>query len=264
MVGAPPDASQASTERGDAAANDAHHPGAHPAGANTAAAEPSTSGGGGGGDSSDSGTAQCFVIVYNVAKRHNIGTLLRSCTAFGVTEVCVSVFVCARALGARPCVQKSLHQPHDKKTQKVCLVGARHFNTFGSHGSAEHCAMRHFPTLDAAVEYLRAERRAAIVGVEIDDAALPVTAQPFTGNTAFMLGNEVSMFCFSGGWGACACVLERGERWRECREREKLIPFSSPPHSRQRSPRRSFQKPFSPSKNQTHSKHTRPPTHTLS
>lgn len=36
---------------------------------------------------STSGRAKCFVIVYNVAKKHNIGTLLRSCTAFGVTQV---------------------------------------------------------------------------------------------------------------------------------------------------------------------------------
>ena len=80
----------------------------------------------------------------------------------------------------------------------MCLVGARHFNTFGSHGSAEHVPMRYFPTLEEAVRYLRAERGAAIVGVEIDDAALPVTAQPFTGHTAFMLGNEVGGFFGEG------------------------------------------------------------------
>jgi hypothetical protein len=36
---------------------------------------------------STSGRPACFVIVYNVSKKHNIGTLLRSCTAFGVTQV---------------------------------------------------------------------------------------------------------------------------------------------------------------------------------
>jgi hypothetical protein len=34
-----------------------------------------------------SGRADCYVIVYNISKKHNIGTLLRSCTAFGVKEV---------------------------------------------------------------------------------------------------------------------------------------------------------------------------------
>lgn len=38
------------------------------------------------------GSAQCrtpasFVIVHNVSKRHNIGTLARSAAAFGVKEV---------------------------------------------------------------------------------------------------------------------------------------------------------------------------------
>ena len=29
----------------------------------------------------------CYLIVHNVSKRHNIGTLVRSAAAFGVTEV---------------------------------------------------------------------------------------------------------------------------------------------------------------------------------
>lgn len=29
----------------------------------------------------------CFLIVYNVSKKHNIGTLARSAAAFGVKEV---------------------------------------------------------------------------------------------------------------------------------------------------------------------------------
>ena len=29
----------------------------------------------------------CYMIVHNVSKRHNIGTLVRSAAAFGVTEV---------------------------------------------------------------------------------------------------------------------------------------------------------------------------------
>jgi len=36
--------------------------------------------------------ADCYVILHNVSKRHNIGTLARSCTAFGVTEVHFIVF----------------------------------------------------------------------------------------------------------------------------------------------------------------------------
>lgn len=39
------------------------------------------------GDCAPSSSPKCFVIVYNVSKKHNIGTLLRNCTAFGVTQV---------------------------------------------------------------------------------------------------------------------------------------------------------------------------------
>ncbi len=42
----------------------------------------------------------CWLITYNVSKRHNVGTLLRSATAFGVKEVCctseVSLCRCTR------------------------------------------------------------------------------------------------------------------------------------------------------------------------
>lgn len=101
----------------------------------------------------------CFVIVYNVAKRHNVGNLLRSCTAFGV--------------------------------KAVCLVGSREYNGFGAHGAAEHVALRHYATLEECVEHLRTQEGARIVGVEIDPDATPVhTHAAFQGPTAFMLGNE--------------------------------------------------------------------------
>jgi tRNA G18 (ribose-2'-O)-methylase SpoU len=41
----------------------------------------------------------CFVVVFNIGKKHNVGTLLRSCTAFGVKQVRV---------GQRRCLSKPL------------------------------------------------------------------------------------------------------------------------------------------------------------
>ncbi len=38
---------------------------------------------------------------------------------------------------------------------QVCLVGARQFNAFGSHGATEHVAFRHFPTLEECCTALR-------------------------------------------------------------------------------------------------------------
>ena len=36
---------------------------------------------------------KCFLIIHNISKRHNVGTLARSATAFGVTQVQALLFV---------------------------------------------------------------------------------------------------------------------------------------------------------------------------
>ena len=66
---------------------------------------------------------ESVLLVHNVAKRHNLGTLARSATAFGVTE--------------------------------IILVGRKDFNAFGSHGATLHLQFRHFHTLAEAVKYLK-------------------------------------------------------------------------------------------------------------
>ncbi|XP_068660968.1 uncharacterized protein [Aristolochia californica] len=100
---------------------------------------------------------ESFILVHNVAKRHNIGTMARSATAFGVSE--------------------------------FILVGRRDFNSFGSHGSTSHLRFRHFHSLSEAREYVK-EKDCDICGVEIADGAVPVSQHPFRKSTAFLLGNE--------------------------------------------------------------------------
>ncbi|WCJ23630.1 tRNA/rRNA methyltransferase (SpoU) family protein [Euphorbia peplus] len=102
---------------------------------------------------------ESYVVVHNIAKRHNVGTLARSATAFGVTE--------------------------------MILVGRRDFNAFGSHGSTSHVRFRHFHSLIDARKFLK-EKDCDICGVEIADGALPVNEHPFKRSTAFLLGNEGS------------------------------------------------------------------------
>lgn len=100
---------------------------------------------------------EATVIVHNIAKRHNVGTLARSATAFGVDE--------------------------------LILVGRRDFNSFGSHGSTSHLRFRHFTSLSLARNYLK-EKDFDICGVEIVDGAASVADHPFKRSTAFLLGNE--------------------------------------------------------------------------
>ncbi|KAL3641947.1 hypothetical protein CASFOL_012762 [Castilleja foliolosa] len=102
---------------------------------------------------------ESYVIVHNIAKRHNVGTLARSATAFGVSE--------------------------------LILVGRRDFNSFGSHGSTSHVRFRHFHSLSLAHSYLK-ERDCDICGVEITENAMAVNEHPFKKSTAFLLGNEGS------------------------------------------------------------------------
>ncbi|XP_043722516.1 uncharacterized tRNA/rRNA methyltransferase slr0955 [Telopea speciosissima] len=97
------------------------------------------------------------VVVHNIAKRHNVGTMARSATAFGVSE--------------------------------LILVGRRDFNAFGSHGSTSHLRFRHFHSLSEARVYLK-EKDCDICGVEITDGAVAVNQHPFRKSTAFLLGNE--------------------------------------------------------------------------
>jgi len=104
------------------------------------------------------GKVECFLIVHNVAKKTNIGTLSRCATAFNVSE--------------------------------IIMVGSRSFNTFGSQGADAYVTVKHCPTLDACRAYLKDERGCEIIGVEIRDDAFPVQSQGFKGNTAFILGNE--------------------------------------------------------------------------
>mmetsp|Transcript_9299 Transcript_9299/g.18484 ORF Transcript_9299/g.18484 Transcript_9299/m.18484 type:complete len:213 (+) Transcript_9299:172-810(+) len=101
---------------------------------------------------------ECYLILFNVSKKHNIGTILRCATAFDVTT--------------------------------VCLVGSRNFNTFGSHGSDAYVHLRHFETLEECCRTLKEDHGCTIVGIEIDDEAKAIQTHPFSGNTAFMLGNE--------------------------------------------------------------------------
>ncbi|GKA06023.1 putative TrmH family tRNA/rRNA methyltransferase [Tanacetum coccineum] len=64
-----------------------------------------------------------WLIIHNIAKRHNVGTLAGSATAFGVSE--------------------------------LILVGRRDFNSFSSHGSTSHLPFRHFNSLSYARLFLK-------------------------------------------------------------------------------------------------------------
>ena len=101
---------------------------------------------------------ECRILIYHVAKKSNIGTILRSAVALGVREI-------------------------------VVVGKGGKLQTFGNKGTVQYVKFSNFENLAAAVAYLKADGF-SIVGVEISDTALDVASHPFTGNTCFMFGNE--------------------------------------------------------------------------
>ena len=111
--------------------------------------------------------AECYLILHSVSKRHNIGTLLRSCTAFGVKQVRRQLpaphCAAAAAIPAGAAAWHSIPRPCPPDLQ-VCLVGSRQFNAFGSQGTVDYVPMRHFATLEACVQHLKEVEGCTIIG----------------------------------------------------------------------------------------------------
>lgn len=106
-----------------------------------------------------SGAPRCYFLVHNIAKKHNVGTIARCATAFGV--------------------------------RSVVLIGAKSYNTFGCKGSSNHVDFVHYPTLaDARVGLMERLGVTKILGIEICDGAVPIETHPFDRCTAFIAGNE--------------------------------------------------------------------------
>lgn len=100
---------------------------------------------------------ECRLLLHHVAKRENVGTLLRSAAAFGVREV---------------------------------VTGSqRRINDFGHLGSRRHLRVVQFTSIAGAIRYLKADGF-AVLGIEIDPAAVEVDSFTFSGPTAFLMGNE--------------------------------------------------------------------------
>ena len=183
--------------------------------------------------SSDGAAPLSFLIVYNVSKKHNIGTLARCASAFGVCE--------------------------------VLLVGQSSFNTFGSHGAAEHVAFRHFASLADVRQYVVNEHAGRVLGIEICDGALDVSLDPWQGTTAFLMGNEgtglspsqkavcdgfVYIKQFGSGTAslnvacACAIVLHRFATWAGLQEMQREgEKFVVAPRPRRTAPRGQLSQP---------------------
>ncbi|KAL0323529.1 UNVERIFIED_CONTAM: putative tRNA/rRNA methyltransferase YsgA [Sesamum angustifolium] len=108
---------------------------------------------------------ESYVVVHNIAKGHNVGTLARSATAFGVSELIM-------VGGATSTPLEATAPPHTSGsgTSTLWLLPARSSRL----QLTEHVC----------------ERDCDICGVEITDNAMAINEHPFRKSTAFLLGNE--------------------------------------------------------------------------
>jgi len=100
-----------------------------------------------------------FYFIWNcVAKRHNLGMIMRSCAAFNC--------------------------------KKILVAGQKkNIRTFGAKGTKAYVEVEIFPKLKDIKEYTK-RNKIKIVGVEIMPSAKGVQTHPFDSATAFLLGNE--------------------------------------------------------------------------
>ena len=106
---------------------------------------------------------KAYMLMFNIQKAKNFGTIVRSAAAFNLSEVFL-----VETLG---------------KKNKI--------STFGSQGTATKMDMRFFTSIGNVREYCT-ENRISICGIEIMPESRPIQEQPFRGDTLFVLGNEGS------------------------------------------------------------------------
>ena len=97
------------------------------------------------------------LVLFNISKSRNFGQLIRTANALGVSE--------------------------------IIIIGRKEFKTYGNFGTYDSRIQKHFYTLEDAVEYLH-ENDFTLTGLEINQNSKNIEEHPFSGNTAFLPGNE--------------------------------------------------------------------------
>jgi tRNA G18 (ribose-2'-O)-methylase SpoU len=107
-------------------------------------------------------TYDFYLLIYNIQSKHNVGTLIRSASAFNCKKILV--------IGSNKKILKKF---------------------YGSQGTVKRMEFQFFETIDDLKIFCK-ENKIFICGVEIGKSSVAVNKQPFKGNTLFVLGNEGS------------------------------------------------------------------------
>ncbi|CRG97321.1 RNA methyltransferase, putative [Plasmodium gallinaceum] len=100
-----------------------------------------------------------YVVIYNISKKKNVGSIIRSCVAFNVSKI----FIIGR-----------------KKKE---------INFFGNMGTYQYISIEYFDNIIELKDYLK-KNNILLYGCEITNNSISVTKKPFIKDTAFLFGNE--------------------------------------------------------------------------
>lgn len=101
-----------------------------------------------------------YLLIYNISKVKNIGTLIRSANAFGVKQIFI--------LGSNKKILKKF---------------------FGSQGTVSKSEFLFFENTEELKEFCKS-KSIHFCGVEIGGTSKPIHKYEFKGDTLFMVGNE--------------------------------------------------------------------------
>lgn len=101
-----------------------------------------------------------YVVIYNISKKKNVGSIIRSCVAFNVHKVFI--------IG-------------NKRKKEISF--------FGNMGTYKYIDVEFFSNIKELKEYLK-DRDILLYGCEITGYSISVVSKPFVKDTAFLFGNE--------------------------------------------------------------------------
>ena len=132
-----------------------------------------------------------FLLIHNISKGKNIGTLVRSACAFNFSKI----FIISKKeeipeISENPIIQEKGGK--HKKNPKIAKV-RKELGLYGNQGTDKQIEFESFASIKAAKDYFVANK-IFVCGVEITKNSQSVITHPFKGSTVFFLGNEVNCF----------------------------------------------------------------------
>lgn len=110
-----------------------------------------------------------YILSHNIAKRKNVGSMIRSAVAFGVDKFFL--------------INKTEEQIKKSKVLKQFKL------SYGAHGTDHRVEYQIFNSIKEAKEWFTANN-ITVCGIEITENSENVATQPFRGDTVFIAGNE--------------------------------------------------------------------------